>query len=75
MEKYYDEKCFQCDGCYHHKYGEFPNGTPYEACSKYGYILHLEKGIKDVGCGGFVTPAQWAVNQRLRERQKIKTKR
>ena len=65
MGKYYDEKCLLCDGCHYHVPGEFPNGAPYEACEKYGYILHLWKGIKDAYCGGFITQSQWEMEQSL----------
>ena len=40
MEKYYDEKCPDCDTCGWRKDGSYPDGRPYEACEFFGYILH-----------------------------------
>ena len=53
MEKYYDQRCPDCDTCGWRKTGSYPNGKSYEACEWYGYILHESVMAR---CEGFATP-------------------
>lgn len=70
MGKYYDEKCEQCDqGCHFHAFDKYPNGTPYEACREYGYILHPEKGISKEKCSAYLTETQFAAREAEKNRR------
>lgn len=62
--KYYDEMCMQCPDCGYYEDGAFPDGRPYKACRKCGYILHPEKGITLEACFYFMTPAQVAMKRK-----------
>lgn len=75
MNKYYDEKCEQCAQCGHYAMGAYPSGVPYEACRRYGYILHPEKGITQESCDGFQTPEQIEREKVMKEMSKRKGRR
>lgn len=70
MAKYYDEQCLLCEGCHFFGDGVFPNGKPYKACRRYGYILHPEKGVSLENCTGFRTEEQWRTEEKLKEKLK-----
>lgn len=67
--KYYDQRCPDCDSCGWFGKGEFPDGTPYDRCGKYGYILHEKVDMK---CGGFMTAKAVAEYMRLSAKKKRK---
>lgn len=69
MEKYYDQRCPDCDTCGWRKDGSYPNGRPYEACEWYGYILHDTVMAK---CEGYMTPKGVAEFKTQYEKRKKK---
>ena len=53
---YYDDKCLQCELCAHYGQGQYRDGTSYEVCREFAYILHTDKGIvTDVACTHFLS--------------------
>ena len=70
MARYYDVKCLKCASCYFFGVGNFPDGTPYEACRHYGYILHPENGVVDEDCAGFRTEQQYEIEQMMKQRRR-----
>lgn len=58
--RWYDQRSVSCDGCLRLRLGAFPDGTPYEACRWYGYILHDELGVSDEPCSYRETDAERA---------------
>ena len=59
MTRYYDQPTTQCCDCRFWQDGSFPNGTPYKACRRYGYLLHYDKPVTDEKCDGFSSQAEY----------------
>lgn len=71
MIRYYDQKCLLCEkGCVHFATDAYPDGTPYEACRFYGYILHPGKGVADEDCIGFLTEEQQKAKEEREKRMR-----
>lgn len=64
--RYYDALTERCAECGWHAEGEYPDGRKYDACERYGYILHEPK---EADCRDARTPAQVeAYKQQLKKR-------
>lgn len=65
---YYDDKCLQCEFCAHYGQGRYRDGTPYEACREFAYILHTDRPIvADVACTHYL-PKDTTEEQKERSR-------
>jgi len=51
--RYYDQFATNCPGCGWLEAGIYPDGLPYMACTRYGYILH---GQSDEQCDSRRSP-------------------
>lgn len=63
MERYYDQKTIQCDGCFFYRPGQYLDGRPYMACGRYAIILSETKPVTDEPCPGFLTPERGRLEQ------------
>lgn len=65
---YYDDKCLQCEMCAHYGQGQYRDGTLFESCREFGYILHTDRPIVvDVACTRYL-PTGMAEGQKERSR-------
>lgn len=70
MTNDYDRACVQCVACYHLVGDSYPNGKPYKACRRYGYILHSYKGISLEQCDGYQTEEMYKAELQRKELMK-----
>jgi len=78
MTRYYDQRTTQCSSCALCVQDSFPDGTTYDACRGYGYILHDDKPVTDERCERYATHEDVERQQRansLREMQRQQRRR